>query len=49
MPSIARRPDRQWRARYRDVAGKEHARHFVRKADAQAWLDSITTSVLTGA
>ncbi len=49
MPSIARRPDGQWRARYRDVAGKEHARHFVRKADAQAWLDSITTSVLTGA
>ncbi len=49
MPSIARRPDGQWRARYRDVAGKEHARHFARKADAQAWLDSITTSVLTGA
>ncbi|CCG02160.1 tyrosine-type recombinase/integrase [Blastococcus saxobsidens] len=49
MVSIARRPNGQWRPRYRDAAGKEHARHFDKKADAQAWLDSVTTSVLTGA
>ena len=49
MVSIARRPNGQWRPRYRDAAGKEHARHFEKKADAQAWLDSVTTSVLTGA
>jgi hypothetical protein len=42
-------PNGQWRPRYRDAAGKEHARHFEKKADAQAWLDSVTTSVLTGA
>jgi Phage integrase, N-terminal SAM-like domain len=33
---------------YRDVHGKEHARHFVRKIDAQNWLDSVTTAVQTG-
>ena len=48
MSSIARRPDGRWRARYRDPAGKEHARHFGRKADAQRWLDEVTTSVVTG-
>jgi integrase len=38
-----------WRARYRDDAGKEHARHFDRKVDAQRWLDEVTASVVTGA
>lgn len=36
-----------YRARYRDEAGKEHARHFTRKVDAQAWLDEVTASVVT--
>lgn len=49
MASIKRRPDGQWRARYRDEAGKEHARHFDRKVDAQRWLDEVTTSIVTGA
>lgn len=48
MASIAKRPDGRWRARYRDTAGKEHARHFARKTDAQRWLDEVTASVLTG-
>ncbi|GEP40597.1 site-specific integrase [Nocardioides psychrotolerans] len=48
MASIAKRPDGRWRARYRDDAGKEHARHFDRKVDAQRWLDEVTASVLTG-
>ena len=26
-----------YRARYRDDGGKEHARHFDRKVDAQRW------------
>jgi integrase len=34
------RPDGKWRARYRDPSGREHARHFRRKLDAQRWLDS---------
>jgi integrase len=48
MASIAKRPDGQWRARYRDTAGKEHARHFARKVDAQRWLNEVTASIVTG-
>ncbi|UFN44523.1 tyrosine-type recombinase/integrase [Nocardioides okcheonensis] len=45
---MAKRPNGQWRARYRDSSGREHSRHFPRKADAQRWLDEVTTSVVTG-
>lgn len=48
MASVAKRPNGQWRARYRDEAGKEHARHFPRKIDAQQWLDRVTASVVRG-
>jgi integrase len=48
MASIQRRPNGKWRARYRDGAGREHARHFERKADAQAWLDEETAKLVTG-
>lgn len=48
MASVKKRPDGVWRARYRDAAGKEHARHFDRKVDAQAWLDDVTASLVTG-
>jgi integrase len=46
--SIAKRPNGKWRARYRDETGRERARHFDRKIDAQRWLDEIASSVLTG-
>ncbi len=46
--SIAKRPNGKWRARYRDEAGRERARHFDRKVNAQRWLDEIASSVLTG-
>lgn len=48
MASIAKRPNGQWRARYRDEAGKEHARHFPRKVDAQRWLDEQTAKLVAG-
>src|ERR1035437_1706141 len=48
MASIKKREDGQWRARYRDDAGKEHARHFGRKVDAQRWIDETTAAVVTG-
>jgi integrase len=48
MANIAKRPDGTWRARYRDAVGKEHARHFVRRVEAQRWIDSVTTAVQTG-
>ncbi len=46
--NIAKRADGKWRARYRDESGKEHARHFLRKIDAQLWLDEQTSRLLTG-
>lgn len=48
MASITKRSNGQWRARYRDAAGREHARHFDRKVDASRWLDSVTAAVETG-
>ncbi|MFD6134584.1 tyrosine-type recombinase/integrase [Isoptericola sp. NPDC060257] len=48
MASVTKRPDGAWRARYRDAAGKEHAKHFRRKFDAQRWLDEVTAAIVTG-
>jgi integrase len=48
MASIAKRGDGRYRARYRDEAGREDARHFARKVDAQRWLDHATTALVTG-
>lgn len=48
MASIQKRPDGRWRARYRDAAGKEHAKHFGRRVDAQRWLDATTSALVTG-
>ncbi|ORM29205.1 tyrosine-type recombinase/integrase [Williamsia sp. 1135] len=38
----------RWRARYVDEAGQEHSKSFRVKVDAQAWLDEITASHITG-
>jgi hypothetical protein len=38
MASVKKRPDGKWRARYRGLDGREHARHFARKVDAERWL-----------
>jgi len=55
MASIQKRPNGTWRARYRDDAGKEHARHFKFKDNprdpqnsAQHWLNEVTASKVTG-
>lgn len=48
MSSIKKRSDGVWRARYRDDAGKEHARHFKRQVDAKRWLDEVTASMVAG-
>lgn len=48
MANIAKRPNGQWRARYRDDRGREHSRHFTRKVDARRWLDEVTAAVVTG-
>ena len=46
--SVSRLKSGRWRARYRDSAGREHARHFERKADAQRWVAAQTASVARG-
>jgi integrase len=48
LANIQKRPNGKWRARYRDLDGKEHARHFDRKLDAQRWIDEVTASIVTG-
>ena len=46
--NIQRRPDGKWRARYRDVSHREHARHFSRKRDAEQWLASQEVAIARG-
>lgn len=46
--SIAKRPNGKFRARYRDPSGREHAKHFTRKKDAETWLDEQTAALVTG-
>ena len=48
MASIKRTAAGSWRARYRDEAGREHARHFDRRIDAQGWIDEVTAALVTG-
>jgi integrase len=48
MPSIKKRPDGVYRARYRDHDGKEHARHFKLEREARQWLDAETAKLVTG-
>ena len=48
MSSLKKRKNGVWRARYRDEAGKEHARHFPTKKKGKDWLDQVTESVVTG-
>lgn len=48
MASIQKRPNGRWRARYRDPDGREHARHFDRRTDAQQWLDTVTAQLVRG-
>ncbi|MEU8242094.1 tyrosine-type recombinase/integrase [Actinoplanes missouriensis] len=46
--SVAKRPNGKWRARYRDISGREHSRHFDRKVDAERWLNSVKSSIARG-
>jgi integrase len=40
-------PKGSWQARYRDPEGKQVARQFARKIDAQRWLDEKTAAIVT--
>ena len=48
VPSAAHGKGLRWRARYVGPDGKERAKHFARKKDAQAWVDGeVTTKIGT--
>ncbi len=46
--SIEKRPNGQWRARWRESDGKQRARHFDRKLDAQNFLASVRVDTSRG-
>lgn len=48
MGSVAKRPDGKYRARWRDPAGREHAKHFTKKRDADNWLATVESDKLRG-
>src|ERR1700739_931336 len=49
VPSARHGTGMRWMARYVEDQGREHAKAFSRKADAQAWLDSeVTAKLATG-
>ena len=39
---------KRWRGRYVDEHGREHAKAFARKLDAQRWVDEATTGMVSG-
>lgn len=39
---------KRWRGRFVDDHGREHAKSFARKIDAQRWLDEQTAGLVTG-
>lgn len=47
-PSASDGKGMRWRARYVDDAAREHSKAFARKVDAQAWLNEITSTIVTG-
>lgn len=48
MGSVAKRPDGKYRARWRDLSGREHAKHFTKKRDADNWLATVEADKLRG-
>jgi integrase len=48
VPSVNHGKGKRWRARYVDDRGREHARGFTRKVDAQKWLDKQTAAIVSG-
>ena len=47
-PSASHGKGKRWRARYVDDRGREHAKGFARKVDAQHWLDAQTAAIMSG-
>lgn len=48
MAHIRKLETGRWQARYRDVEGRERARNFRTRAEAQRWLDEQTAALVRG-
>lgn len=48
VPSTHHGQGKRWRARYFDPQGKEQAKRFDRKVDAEAWIESQRAGVVRG-
>lgn len=48
MTSIQKRDNGKWRARYYDLDGREHSRHFEKRKDAEAFLDRVRGDLVRG-
>ena len=48
MAHIRRTPQGRWQVRYRDPSGKERARNFPRRTDAEKFLVTIEADKLRG-
>jgi integrase len=48
VPSATHGKGKRWRARYVDGDGREVARGFTKKGEAQRWLDEVTAGLVTG-
>ncbi|MFE3025885.1 tyrosine-type recombinase/integrase [Nocardia tengchongensis] len=48
VPSKLHGTGKRWRARYVDDIGQEHTQRFVRKTDAQRWLDKQLAALVHG-
>jgi integrase len=46
--SVKKRPDGKWRARVRMASGKEVAKHFARKSDAERWEAGARSAISRG-
>lgn len=46
--SIDKRPNGQWRARWREADGRQRAKHFRRKIEAEDWLASVRVDTSRG-
>ena len=49
MAHIQKRAPGRWRARYRDLAGRERSKTFDRRIDAERWLAGVEADLLRGA
>jgi hypothetical protein len=49
VSSVQKRPDGRYRVRWRDPDGKERAKHFAKKVDAERYRSTVGADIIRGA